>query len=497
MMRVVIRIAAIFLTLSASLFGASLQLRVATFNASLNRASLGQLAGELVVTSNTQAKRVAEIVQRVRPDVLLINEFDVDPTSAATRVLALDRFHNNYLAVSQNGQGAISYPYRYSAVSNTGVASGFDLDNDGTVNTTVPASGAAVGAKDNYGNDCWGFGWFPGQYSFAVYSKYPLQTTAIRSFQNFKWKDLPGHVMPPGYYSTAEQNVLRLSSKNHVDIPIEVKPGQIFHLLASHPTPPSFDGAEDKNGRRNHDEIRLWKEYISNASFIYDDAGVFGGLSAASGEQRFVILGDLNADPLDGDSFNGAVNQLRNHALVNSAPNPASAGGAEQGALLGGANSNDIGLHANDTSYFGVSTGNLRVDHVLPSKVGFSVANSGVYWPASTEPTYGGLFLSASYVQTEQVTDHRLVWMDLVLTPVLSQCVRNLAATAQGNDAVLTWGLQAGISYKIEWSPDLAQWFDSPAIPITLNTTTQVATATDAGAIGTVKFYRVVATLSN
>ena len=302
--------------------------------------------------------------------------------------------------------------------------------------------------------------------------------------------------MPHGYYTSGEQDIFRLSSKNHVDIPIEVKPGQVFHLLASHPTPPAFDSSEDRNGRRNHDEIRLWKEYISNAPFLYDDDGVFGGLSSANGEQRFVILGDMNADPLDGDSFNGAINQLRNHSLVNAAPNPASAGGAEQGSLLGGANLNDIGAHANDTAYFSPGTGNLRVDHVLPSKAGFSVADSGVFWPASTDPLYGLLFLSASYTQGNQITDHRLVWMDLTLTPVLSQCMRNLTASRQGADVVLTWGSQAGITYRVERSADLSQWFDQPEIPVVINGLTNTATATDLGVGSTTgRFYRVVATL--
>ncbi len=488
--------AALFLAFSAHLSAAPLQIRVATFNASLNRTTQGELAVHLAPTSNTQAKKVAEIIQRVRPDVLLINEFDVDTTSAATRVLALNRFHDNYLAVSQSGQAVLSYPYRYAALSNTGVASGFDFDNNGAANTTIPAAGDSMTTKDLYGNDCFGFGWFPGQYSFAVYSKYPIQTSAIRSFQNFKWKDMPGAVFPAGYYSAAELNVFRLSSKNHVDLPIEVKPGQVFHLLASHPTPPAFDSTEDRNGRRNHDEIRLWKEYISNASFLYDDAGVFGGLSQASGERRFVILGDLNADPFDGDSFNSAINQLRNHSLVNSAPNPASTGGAEQGPLLGGANANDIGAHANDTSFFSSGTGNLRVDHVLPSKAGFAVTNSGVFWPASTEPLYPLLFLGTTYTQPNQVTDHRLVWMDLTLSPVLSQCVRNLVPARVGADIVLSWGSQAGIAYKVQWSINLTQWFDTPVIPVVVDSPTNTATATDVGA-GTAgqKFYRVVATL--
>lgn len=50
--------------------------RFATFNASLNRNTTGQLIADLSSPGNAQAATVAEIIQRVRPDVLLINEFD-------------------------------------------------------------------------------------------------------------------------------------------------------------------------------------------------------------------------------------------------------------------------------------------------------------------------------------------------------------------------------------------------------------------------------------
>ena len=476
-----ISLALFILICVAGAVAAPLQIRVATFNSSLNRTSLGQLASDLSVTTNNQAKRIAEIIQRVRPDILLINEFDYD---AANPTLALNRFHDNYLAVSQSGQAVLSYPYRYVAPSNTGIPSGFDFDNNGSV-------GGAVGTNA-YGNDCFGFGEFPGKYSFAVYSKYPIQAAAIRSFQFFKWQDMPGQVAPPGFYSAAELAVFRLSSKNHVDLPIEVKPGHVLHLLASHPTPPAFDSTEDRNGRRNHDEIRLWADYISNAQYLYDDTGVFGGLA---GQQRFVILGDMNADPLDGDSYLGAINQLRNHALVNSAPNPSSLGAAT--APQTGVNASHVGDKSFDTSFFSInSAGNLRVDHVLPSKLGFSVTGSGVFWPASTDPLYSVLFLTASQTQANQTTDHRLVYLDLVVTPIVSQAVRALVAVKQGADVVLTWGTQSGVSYKMQTSPNLAVWTDAPGIGIVLDGGAQTATATDAGAaVGPDKFYRVVCTL--
>src|SRR5687768_7187702 len=49
--------------------------RFATFNASLNRNSAGQALADLSAPGNAQASAVAEIIQRTRPEVLLINEF--------------------------------------------------------------------------------------------------------------------------------------------------------------------------------------------------------------------------------------------------------------------------------------------------------------------------------------------------------------------------------------------------------------------------------------
>ena len=64
-----------------------LQIRVATFNALLTRGTAGLLATQLNTAGSNHAKRIAEIVQRVRPDIILINEFDYD---AANPTLSLD-----------------------------------------------------------------------------------------------------------------------------------------------------------------------------------------------------------------------------------------------------------------------------------------------------------------------------------------------------------------------------------------------------------------------
>ena len=224
-------------------------IRVATYNVALSQRTESLLAALLRPGTNTSAKRVAEVIQIVQPDVLLLNEFDYDSNGTGAT-----RMNDRYFNVSQNGRTAQNYPYRYVAVSNTGIHSGFDLDNNGVVDDTP--------GDQNYGGDAFGFGEFPGKFAMVVFSKYPIDTEAIRTFEEVLWKDMPGNLIPPGFYTPEEQEVFRISSKSHWVVPIEIL-GTRFHFLVSHPTPPVFDGPEDRNGRRNHDEIRLWADYLT------------------------------------------------------------------------------------------------------------------------------------------------------------------------------------------------------------------------------------------
>ncbi len=373
----------------------SASLRVATYNASLNRNAPGQLVADLSTGANAQARAVAEVIQRTRPDILLVNEFDFVADGQAA-----DLFRDNYLEVGQNGAAPIHYQYAYVAPSNTGIPSGFDLNNDGRI------SG---------GDDAFGFGAFEGQFGMAVFSRYPIDTKQARTFQLFKWKDMPGALLPDDpatpapadWYSPAELDVFRLSSKSHWDLPIKVG-HRTVHLLASHPTPPVFDGPEDRNGRRNFDEIRFWADYVSpgkRSSYIYDDRGGRGGLHPGA---AFVIAGDQNSDPLDGDSVPGAAQQLIEHPRIVD-PLPTSAGAAEAAVLQGGANTTHRTDPKYDTADFAdvPGPGNLRADYVLPSRQ-LRPRGSGVFWPVQADPLF-----RLTGVFPFPTSDHRLVWLDV------------------------------------------------------------------------------------
>lgn len=428
--------------------------RFATFNASLNRDVSGQLLSDLAnpTASNLtgaaasrilQARNVAEIAQRVNADVLLINEFDFDRNGVATAdstatplgysSRSAQLFQDNFLSAGQGNAvrgltSGINYAYRYTPNTNTGVASGFDLNNNGVVGG---------------GDDAYGFGNFAGQFGMTIYSKYEI--VGVRTFQNFLWKDMPGNLLTndpvvgvnnlSNFYSPAEMDALRLSSKNHVDLTLRIN-GQDVHFLTAHPTPPTFDGAEDRNGKRNHDEIRFWADYFAGAQYVYDDQGGSGGLAPGA---RFVVAGDYNADPLDGDSFKGivegvqynAIGQLLNNPLVNTALTPSAPGGldaATHPSNNGTANQSHVGDPTQDTADFSdFAPGNLRVDYVLPS-ANMTMTGAGIFWPAdpdraapnTTGDAYDlvGNFRDQGLYANYPSSDHKAVWVDVRIAPV-------------------------------------------------------------------------------
>lgn len=374
-----------------------LVLRVATFNIEDLRTS------ELQDPSEPRPRMAAAILQQIRPDILLINEIAYDQPGAPGWIEGQEpgqngqRFADLFLAVPQ-GDGLEGLRYSvFMRPVNTGVASGMDLDNDDRVSLepvlrVVDDRLAEQTAADRaYGQDAWGFGTFPGQYGMALLVRKDLEILKdeARTFQRLAWSRMPDALQPEdpvtgeSWYSPEEWSAMRLSSKSHWDVPIRLPGGQLIHALASHPTPPAFDGPEMRNRMRNHDEVRFWIDYLEGAEYLVDDDGRAGGVSKGS---HFVLLGDLNADPGGGNSLEGAIETLISHDRVNSTftPEARSSAAAELPHL-----------DPSDTARWG-----LRVDYVLPS--------------AELEILDGGVWRHSAESGTK-VSDHYPVWLDIAV----------------------------------------------------------------------------------
>lgn len=345
-------------------------LRVATWSAPLSRDGPGLLLRDIERGEDDQLEAVYAVLTEVRPDVLVLTEFDWDLEGVAA-----DAFAG---ALRDRG---LDYPHHHATQPNAGLPTGLDMDGNGWLGE----------ARDGLG-----YGRFSGDGGLAVFSRYPVGNAAVRDFTDLRWRDLPGAVLPVDtggapFPSEEVQAMQPLSSTAHWIVPIEV-PGGPIDLMVWSATPPVFDGPEDQNGLRNRDELRLWQAVLDGKL----------GPEIGPPPERFIIAGNSNLDPVDGDGFSTAMAAFLADPRLTD-PRPQSAGGA---AAASPGHRGEPGLDTADWDEDG--PGNLRVSYVLPS-AGMQVLDAGVFWPAPGDPLaelLGDDGLLAG--------PHHLVWVDIL-----------------------------------------------------------------------------------
>jgi len=299
------------------------------------------LLRDILSGKDAQVGAVIRVLARLDADVLALTSFDFDHNLTALSAFA-----------DQLGLAGVEYPYRFALRPNTGMATGLDLDHNGR--TGEP-------------RDAQGFGYFSGQDGMAVLSRLPINLGGVRDFSVYLWRDLPQALLPDDM-TNAARAVQRLSTTGHWQVPLILPDATALTLLFWHATPPVFDGPEDRNGRRNHDEAAFWLHLLA------------GDLPFAPPASPFILLGDGNLDPDKGDGRTDAITALLTHPALQD-PLP--------------------GLPTADYDH----PGPLRVDFLLPSAE-LRVTAAGVLRPGKA-PEDVALFAAASR--------HYPVWADLTV----------------------------------------------------------------------------------
>ena len=276
---------------------------------------------------------IAEI-RKVSPDVIALQGVDFDIENRTLQAFAS--------AIEGQGQ---SYPHFFAAAPNAGLQTLVDLDGDGQ--TGGPG-------------DAQGYGRFFGQGSMAILSRYPILAAEVEDYSELLWRDLPDALLPEkagkAFPSPEALDVQRLSSHGHWIVPIQHPVFGRISILTYHATPPVFDGDEDRNGKRNHDETAFWLHYLE-------------GRFDAPPDGQFILAGDANLDPNGGDGRGQIMATLLSHPMLQD-PLP------------------------NLSTVAWQQTGPLRVDYVLPSS-DWQVTDAGV------RPINPG------------ASRHALVWVDV------------------------------------------------------------------------------------
>ena len=323
-------------------------LRIATYNADLSAQGPGLALQALQRESDPSQLAAAQVLATLDADVVLLTGIDYD-------------LRGQTLAAFAAKIAGKPYPFLLPLRPNTGVATGLDLDNNGRFGEP---------------RDAMAYGRFAGQGGMAVLSRYPIDTANLRDFSGFLWHDLPQNLAP------ADTPVTQmLSTSGHYEVPILLPDGHSIRLLAYYATPPVFDGPEDRNGRRNHDETAFWLQLLE------------GTLAFAPPQVPFVLLGQSNLDPVDGEGLRDAITALLASDKLQD-PEPVGIGFE--------AEPQQSGDPALDTAFYD-GIGGLRVEVVLPS-ADVSVTSAGVLRPPASDPLAESLALASR---------HWPVWVDI------------------------------------------------------------------------------------
>ncbi|MFN7222535.1 MAG: endonuclease/exonuclease/phosphatase family protein [Paracoccaceae bacterium] len=271
----------------------------------MNRAGPGLLLRDIKTGTAPDIHAASTAIGELDADIVVLSGFDYDAGDLALSAL--------------NASLPVPYPHFVALRPNTGIPSGFDLDGNG---------------RSDEARDAIAYGRFPGEGGMAILSRLPIDAAHSTDHSAMLWRDLPGALLPP--MPDGALDVLRLSSTGHHDTAVTLPDGRSLHLLTWHATPPAYDGPEDRNGKRNHDEAAFWLHLMN---------------SPEAPTTPFVLLGQANVDPEKGDGNPAALRDLLGDPRL-------------QDPLPG------------DTVDYGGTLGSLRVTYILPS-VGITVTAAG------------------------------------------------------------------------------------------------------------------------
>ncbi|MEP4198447.1 MAG: endonuclease/exonuclease/phosphatase family protein [Aliishimia sp.] len=296
------------------------------------------LLRDLQRDKDAQIAAVVDIIARAQPDILVVQGIDWDLSNFALSAFA-----------SRIKAAGLALPHQFSAKPNRGIPSGFDLNDNGRLGDP---------------QDAIGYGQFTGQNGIAVLARAPIAHDEILDFTQMLWSDLPRALLPYPGQPTRLSDVMPLSSTNHWLVPIDTgNQGRVW-IGGFGATTPVFDGPEDRNGRRNHDETLFWTHLLD-------------GTLPNTAPKGLILTGNANLDPKRGDGRQDAIRSLLAHPNMQD-PKP---------------------NHNGDTATvdFGEdSAGKLRVGYVLPDQ-NWDIVASGIEWSEDSG----------------DASRHRLVWVDV------------------------------------------------------------------------------------
>jgi hypothetical protein len=318
---------------------------------------------KLIDPADEQASAAAEVIARFKPDIISINELQFDIQGLPTASMPGAPSGTTYGNFNGNGDDNTKrLADRIAAI-----------DPEATYSNTLLTIGNSgfYWEGDDLGLDWYilrGWGEWRGRHNTGILSRYPILYDQVRVITDVAWDSLP------------ENNIALMKSETGIDVPpgfpvfekslnvVPVQVGeQVIYVVLLHPVAPAFDPI---NVYRNSDELRALAMFLD---------GTLPGVEPLPEGAKFFVVGDLNADPDEGDSLPGAIQRIIEHPLL-AVSYPAGAGtkgqNGEYNSYLSGCGHDD-GTMVGDPA----DRWQMQLDYVLPSATIGLAKSSILFWP--------------------------------------------------------------------------------------------------------------------
>lgn len=358
------------------------KVRIAQFN--LREMS----TAKLLDGADEQAGAAAQVIAKFAPEIISINElqFDIEGIPSLGSPGAPSSTQPG--TFDGGAQNAKRLAERVAAL-NPAAAFSFTV-------LTVGNSGFKW-AGPTLGNPSFvlrGWGDWPGRFNSAILTKFPIAYDKIRVINEFAWDALPDNSIDKmkTEIGTSVPAGFPLFEKGILVVPVEIAPGQLLHMVMHHPVAPAFEAI---NPYRHFDELHGLKLFLD---------GTLPGVEPLPVGARFVVIGDLNADPEDGDSLDGGIEPILGHPALNVFF-PAGSGtkgtNGKYNTYLSGCGKDDGTTVDDPTTKF-----QMQLDYILPSKT-FGAAQVGeIFFPDFQSQ-------KADFLLACQASDHRFLYVDV------------------------------------------------------------------------------------
>lgn len=398
-------------------------IRFATYHVDMEYSDFNTALSETASGNVQRLQNVAEVIQIANADVLLLTGISGADGSGndGYRYSALNQFLDSYVGVAQDADvKAVEYRYVYMAQSNSGIPVLEDIDRDGSAAGTLP--GDAVG----YGN-------YWGQKSFAILSKYQLDTNGVRNFRELKWSAVPGVTEPKdasgaNWFTHDTWQQMPLLNSNFIDIPLSLPDGRKIQLMATYLETPKEIDSSDRGYQRNSAQLSFIADYLGEGAdhYIVNDKTDSGQRTGGYDDSRpFVLLGNFYNDhegawAVDAEgkpSYVGDSSAMR--SLVNSSSlNRFTGVNWEAPTTQAAVDYAKTTQSTHDMPEIWTSLDGIRSDYIMLERQ-LNYSGQGIVWEQVGGDNEALFYLrdgDGNLVNdADASSSHRLVWMDVTI----------------------------------------------------------------------------------